>query len=236
MLCAEEVTRREETQKWEQALAAAREQWKQERKQLFQDAHQDQVRAIATERALLEEKLRKEFADTCVQLKASNEEHLQESIRLAWEEADKIREEATQEARKQEQATAKNNAEDTAHRVAKEKIQAKENAERDQMQALNEERVRLDEKYKKAMSDMKMALEQQFATRLDQVRSDYELKLNELQTTIDEQTAIRTQLERDLAATVELQNETKVKYEALRTEFSNFIDHVPGFRGEFILK
>ena len=236
VLCAEEVTRREESQRWEQALAAAREEWRQERQQLFHDAHQGQMRAIAKQSAVLEEKLRKEFVETCAQLSDSHEELLQKSIRLAWEEADKIKEDAIQEARKQEQTIARKNAEEHAQTIAKQQRQAKELAERDKKQALDEERVRLNEVHIKAVCDMKIELEQQFAIRMDHMRSDYEAKLNEVQATLEEQIAIKTRLERDLAVMEELRNETERKYEALKTEFSNFIDHVPGFRGEFILK
>lgn len=83
---------------------------------------------------------------------------------------------------------------------------------------------------------MKLELGQQFETQIDQVRSDYEAKLSYLQAIIDEQSAIRAKLELDLAAMKELQNETDRKYETLKIEFSNFIDQVPGFKGEFILK
>lgn len=236
VLCAEEVTRREETQKWEQLLSAAREEWKQERQQLFHDAHQGQMRAIAKQNAVLEEKLRKEFAETCVRLDASHEQQLQKSIRLAWEEADKLRQDAVDEARQQEQAVARKSAEETAQRVTKEKNQAKELAERGKLQAVNDERMQLGEKHKNVMCDMKLELEQQFETRMNQMRSEYEAKLSYLQAIIDEQSAIRTKLELGLAAMKELQSETEIKYETMKTEFSNFIDQVPGFKGEFILK
>lgn len=236
VLCAEEVTRREEAQKWEQVFTAAREEWKQERQQLLHDAHQNQIGAVATENALLEEKLRKEFDETRTRLEESHEERLRMSLRRAWEEADKIRLHAVEEARKEELATARENAEEAARVVAIEKSQEKERAEQDKLKAVKEEKVRLDEIHNKAMFDMKQELQRRFEARFDESKSGYETKLNYLQAVIEEQSAMRTKLELELAATKELLDESLRKYEALKTEFSNFIDNVPGFRGEFILK
>ena len=56
--------RREEGEKQEQILAAAEEQWKQERQELFKKAHENQLRAIARQNSILEKRLRDEFANT----------------------------------------------------------------------------------------------------------------------------------------------------------------------------
>ena len=66
--CAEEAVRREEEERRQQALAAARKEWQLERQQLFKEAHESQLRAIARQNRILEKKLRQEFADTIVQM------------------------------------------------------------------------------------------------------------------------------------------------------------------------
>ena len=66
--CTEEVVRREEEERRQQALAAARKEWQLERQQLFKEAHESQLRAIARQNSILEEKRRQEFADATVQM------------------------------------------------------------------------------------------------------------------------------------------------------------------------
>lgn len=66
--CTEEVVRREEEERRQQTLVAARKEWQLERQELFREAHESQLRAIARQNGILEKKLRQEFTDTVAQM------------------------------------------------------------------------------------------------------------------------------------------------------------------------
>ena len=233
--CTEEVVRREETCKREHQLEVARSEWKKERQQLFQEAHQSQLRAIARQNALLEQKLRKEFAETMVVVQSQHREHIEEVKRKTWAEADVVKEKAIEQTRMKEREKAREEARMVAKRVAEEKRKEAELAAAEQTQALQDQREYLEQLHREALDEQARQLQAGFQNETDQVVDNYEAKLSELQCRLEQQMVVNQTLERDLEHTTSLKNEWKGKYEALKQEFSNFIDQFPGFRGEFVL-
>ncbi|CAI7995172.1 hypothetical protein GBAR_LOCUS1643, partial [Geodia barretti] len=125
----EEVVRREETQRRDRELEEARQQWKRERQQLFVEAHQSQLRAVAKHAASLEKELRREFADRTRKMVAEHEAALEAAVKSAWEEAGRAREAAVEEARLEEKGRAKADAERVMEEVAEERRAGKRRAE-----------------------------------------------------------------------------------------------------------
>ena len=113
--------RREETSRREHELSMAKREWKNERQQLFQEAHKSQLRAIARQNAILEQKLRKEFAETLIEVQGQHREHIEEVTRQTWAEAEIVNENAIDDTRKEEREIARQEAEKVAERVAEEK-------------------------------------------------------------------------------------------------------------------
>ena len=233
--CTEEVVRREETCKKEHELEVVRGEWRKERQQLFQEAHQSQLRAIARQNALLEQKLRKEFAETMVKVQGQHREHIEQVKRDTWAEADIVKEKAIKDTRIEEKDLAQQEAKMVAERVAGEKRREAELAAAEKARALNEQREYLGQLQDEALTKQERQLEDKFDAKLNEVSENFETKLSELQSRLDQQVTVNQSLERDLDETTSLKNEWKGKYEALKKEFSNFIDQFPGFRGEFVL-
>lgn len=234
--CTEEVVRREETAERERALAAARDEWKKERQELFKEAHQSQLRAIAKHSAILEEKLRNEFAETLMRAQDENRQHLQAMVEATWREAEELKQKAVAEARKEERALAREEAERVAERVVQEKRAAAELAAKEKAHALEELRRHLGNVQESALQDQCRKLERTFEQKLSEESAQYEVKLAELQKQHEEQVAVCQRLEGELEGMTDLKDEWARKHRDLKAAFSDFIDQFPGFRGEFLLK
>ena len=227
--------RREETSRRECELSMAKREWKNERQQLFQEAHKSQLRAIARQNAILEQKLRKEFAETLIEVQGQHREHIEEVTRQTWAEAEIVKQNAIDDTRKEEREIARQEAEKVAERVAEEKSIEAELAAKERAQALEEQRIRLGQLHNESLSEQKRQLEAEFDKKLGKFSDDYEAKLSELQAKLEGQITVNQTLERDLEDMISLKDDWEGKYMALKQEFSNFIDQFPGFRGEFLL-
>lgn len=233
--CTEEVVRREESRRREHELDRARLDWKNERQKLFQEAHHSQLRAIAKQNALLEQKLRKEFADTMVEVQGQHREHTEQVIKQTWAEAEIVKKKAIEDTRMEERDLAREEARKVAKQVAEEKQKDAERAAKEKAQALDDQRQYLGHVHSKALDEQRRELEAKFDVKLGEVSDTYEAKILELESRLEHQIAVAQTLEKDLEDMTGLKNEWKEKYEALKREFSNFIDQFPGFRGEFLL-
>ena len=192
------------------------------------------MRAIARQNAILEQNLRKEFAETLIEVQGQHREHVEEVIRQTWEEAELVKQNAIDDTRKEEKEIARQEAKRVAESVAEEKSLEVELAAKEKAQALEEQRIHLGQLHSEALGEQKRQLEAEFDKKLGEVCDNY-AKLSELQSNLEEQIAVNQTLERDLDNMTSLKNEWEEKYMALKQEFSNFIDQFPGFRGEFLL-
>ena len=233
--CTEEVVRREESCRREHELDRARLDWKNERQKLFQEAHHSQLRAIARQNALLEQKLRKEFADTMVEAQDQHREHTEQVIKQTWAEAEIVKKKAIEDTRTEERDLAREEARKVAEQVAEENKKEAEKAAKEKAQALDDQRQYLGHVHSKELDEQRRELEAEFDVRLGEVSDDYEAKILELECRLKHQITVTQGLEKDLENMTGLKNEWQEKYKALKQEFSNFIDQFPGFRGEFLL-
>ncbi len=232
----EEVIRREEAAKAEEKLTAANSEWLKERQVLFQEAHQSQLRAIARQNSILETKLREEFASTLKKLTQKHEETLARKIDNTWAEAEAVKQEAVEEARQEEVYIARVESCKVAATVSEIAQQNNQQAEEDKQEALSEQMELLKLEECRALERQKEELEGQFKDKLADVCDDYECRLGEVGRELDDQRQRVEELAIRLEAMTQLKDSWETKYENIRTEFSDFIDNVPGFRGEFVLK
>lgn len=193
------------------------------------------MRAIARQNAILEQKLRKEFAETLIEVQGQHREHVEEVVRQTWAEAEIVKQNAVDDTRKEEKEIARQEAKRVAECVAEEKSLEAELAAKEKAQALEEQRIHLGRLHSEALGEQKRQLEAEFDEKLGKVCDNYNAKLSELQSNLDEQIVVNQTLDRDLENMTSLKNEWEEKYMALKQEFSNFIDQFPGFRGEFLL-
>lgn len=232
----EEVIRREEGAKANKKLSEAKSVWLEERKTLFQDAHQSQLRAIARQSSILETQLRKEFADTLEHLAQEHEETLAREIEKTWTEAEAIKRDTVEGAKQVERAIARANAREQAEKFAETIRQNNQRAEKDKQNALSEQMEILKLEECRALKRQRAELEGEFEKKLSSVCEESRCKLEEVGRELTEQQRIVEELEIKLTTMTQLKDNWETKYDNIRTEFSHFIDLVPGFRGEFVLK
>lgn len=236
VLCTEEVVRREEACKQEEQLTKAREEWKKERQQLFQEAHHNQLRAIARQTTILEKTLRKEFEDACTKLEEEHRLQVDMVIRKTWEEADVVKKKAISDTRHEEHERAREEARMVAQKVHEEKLLAAELAAKDKAHALEEQRQQMEQLQSEALEIQKQKLETIFDVKLNEEACINSAKLAESEQCYSEQKATAERLERELNEMRKLKEEWEEKYQNLKVEFSDFIDQFPGFKGEFLLQ
>ncbi len=231
----EEVVRREETAKADKKLTEANSEWLKERQALFQEAHQSQLRAIARQSSILETKLREEFAGTLKKLSQKHKETLARDIDNTWTEAEAVKQEAVETARQEEIDIARAEACEEATKVAETMQQHNQQVVEDKQDALSEQMEALKLEECRALERQKEELEGHSKDKLANVCEEYECRLGEVGRELDEQRQRVEELETKLEAMSQLKDSWETKYENIRTEFSDFIDNVPGFRGEFVL-
>lgn len=193
------------------------------------------MRAIARQNALLEQKLRKEFADTMVEVQGQHREHTEQVIKQTWAEADLVKKKAIEDTRMEERELAREEAKKVAEQVAEEKQIAAEKAAKEKVQALDDQKMHLGQVHLKELDEQRRELEANFDVKLGGVSDNYEARIAELENKLEHQITVTQSLERDLEDMTGLKNDWQEKYETLKREFSNFIDQFPGFRGEFLL-
>lgn len=234
--CTQEVVEREESRKREEELSIAREEWKREKQQFFQDAHQNQLRAIARQTAILEEKLKKDFKDHLEQLEHKHGEDLERTVQETWGEAEVVKGRAVSKARSEEQHLADEKAKRVASRVCQEKKREREQAESDKASALQELTRHMQAECGERLAEQQRELDRQHTTRLTEISGEYKERLAELERRLGEEEAENERLRTDLHEMTESRDSWELRYKNLKMEFADFIDQFPGFRAEFILK
>ena len=230
------MVEREERQRREEELRKAREEWKNEKQQFFQEAHQNQLRAIALQTTILEKKLRGEFQECLAQTELENNRQLERTIQRTWEEA-KVKEgETVGNARREERHLAEEEAERVANRVVQEKKDLWQMAEEEKIKALDEHTKVMEDLCQHALAEQQRELERHHDADSRAMCEEYESGLAKLtQQSCEQETEIQT-LRNDLDKMTESRDSWELKYRHLREEFADFIDQFPGFRAEFILK
>ena len=228
--------RREEALRLEKELTKAREEWKKERQQIYLEAHHSQLRAIAKETAILEKQLRKEFKEKLAKVRYECKQELDGIVEQTWKEANRVKEKAVADARCEEQALALQEAEQVAQHVQEERRREREEAEREKTRALVDLTETMNAAQQAALVEKEQEMEEVFAKRLHQIQNQHDDELEKVQTELKEMLIANGSLESRLEETTSSRDTWKEKHESVRREFSDFIDHCPGFRGDFILK
>ena len=233
--CSEDVVRKEETLRLEQELDKAADEWKKERQQIYLDAHHSQLRAIAKETAILEKQLRKEFKEELVKIKCECKMELNRMIEQTWNEANKIKKAAIAESRCEEKALALQEAKRVAEQVQEERRKEKEEAEKEKAKALANLTDIMNTERKVALAQKEDEMNIIFKSQLDEIIRNYDEERDKLKAELKELLLENRSLKDCLEETTASRDNWKMKHDNLKIEFSDFIDEVQGFRGEFIL-
>lgn len=234
--CTKEMVEREESQRMEEELCRAREEWRKERQQFFQEAHQNQLRAISLQTTILEKRLREEFHERLFQTELESSNHLERTVQRTWEEANTKRSEAEAKVRSEERHLAKEESKRVANRVVQEKKELWQIAEEEKLRALDDHTKVMEDLCRHALAEQQRKLEQHHSAHSKEMSEEYESRLAELNQQSCEQEAEIEKLRNDLEERTESRDSWELKYRNLREEFADFIEQFPGFRAEFILK
>lgn len=232
----EEVVRREEAEKREGALKEARERWAKERQELFVEAHQNQLRAIAKHTSILEEKLRSEFATKMKEVATGNKKRLEHTVEKTWLEAGDIRDEAVLQARAEEREKAVREAERVRETVSEEKAIERQQALLEKDQALMLQQTKLEEEKERALEKQRQELTAEMQSKLTALREECDQKFGEMEKTFKQQVAETELVRQELLRMAEQKADWESRHARLKQEFADFIDKVPGFRAEFVLQ
>ena len=234
--CTEEIVRREEGERREKELVKAREEWKKEKQKFIKEAHHNLLRAISKETDILEKELRKEFEEDIAQVRTECRSHLEATVQAVWQDADKMREQALTDARLEEQHIAQEEAYRVVERVSEEKRQEKEESEKDKSMALADLTKQMNKICQDAFTEKERKMNEKFAVRTREIQQKHESLVSSLEEQLEDELANNSTLKTKLQEITDTRDCWKRKYENLELEFSDFIDQIPGFRGEFILK
>ena len=232
----EEVVRREEAEKREKALREAAGRWDKERQQLFVEAHQSQLRAVAKHTGILEEKLRSEFAAKMTRKAAENKTQLEYTVEQTWMEAGTVQDRAVLQARAEERERARQEAERVRGIVAQEKVAERERALLEKDRALESQRVKMEKEKQRALEEKERELTVELQSQLTALRAECDQRYAELQEKYECQVSATELVQQELERETALRAEWEGRHERLRKEFADFIDKVPGFRAEFVLQ
>lgn len=232
----EEVVRREEAEKKEGALKEARERWAKERQELFVEAHQNQLRAIAKHTSILEEKLRSEFATKMKEVATGNKKRLEHTVEKTWLEAGDIRDEAVLQARAEEREKAVREAERVRETVSEEKAIERQQALLEKDQAPMLQQTKLEEEKERALEKQRQELTAEMQSKLAALREECDQKFGEMEKTFKQQVAETELVRQELLRMTEQKADWESRHARLKQEFADFIDKVPGFRAEFVLQ
>lgn len=234
--CTKEVVEREESQRREEELCRARDEWMKEKQQFFQEAHQNQLRTIALQTTILEKRLREEFRKHLAQAELEGSRHLERTVQRTWEEANTKMSEAEAKARSEERHLAKEESKRVANRVVQEKKELWQMAEEEKVRALDDHTKVMEDLCRHTLAEQRRELEQHHSADSKEMSEEYESRLAELNQQSREQEAEIEKLRNDLEEMTESKESWELKYRNLREEFADFIEQLPGFRAEFILK
>ena len=232
----EEVVRREERQKYENLLDAMVAEAQAEREHLLQEAAREKQETILYETASLENRLKLKYNSDLANLQHENELNLQATIKSTWEQADKVKQKAIQRAREEEQLMAAEAAERATQEALLEKERALAEAEKEKEEALHEQKEHLQEQHASELQQLEKELSDLYNTKLDRVCATYDSDLLASSLLLKEKEEELKKLKYKLEEMKEQRQMWELKYDNLKVEFSDFIDQVPGFKADFVLK
>jgi hypothetical protein len=230
------VVEREQSQIMEDELCKAREEWKKEKQEIFQEAHQNQLRAIALQTGILEKRLRGEFQEKLAQTELENKRCIERAVQDTWKEANTRSSEAVACARCEEHQLAEEEAKRVAHRVDQEKKELRQLAEKEKVMALDDHTKAMQDLCRQALAEQCQKLEQRHDAKSKGMCEEYESRFAELKQQLNKYASDIALLQGDLREMTESRDDWELKYRHLREEFADFIEQFPGFRAEFILK
>lgn len=234
--CTKEVVEREGSQRREEELNRLGEEWRMEKQKLFLEAHQNQLRAIARQTAILENKLGEKFQEKLAQIRQENLEHLERTVKNLWEEAEAKQNLEVALARDEERQLAKDEARLMASMVAEENEDQYQHAEEEKARALEENTELMEGLCQQALAEQQRDLDEQHRAQSQEMSDGYESKLAKLNKQLSEETAANERLMTDLREVGESRDDWESQHRNLKMEFTDFIDQFPGFSAEFILK
>ena len=232
----EEVVKREEGAKHREILESERQKFAEEKQQLLVECQLKKEKAISNALEDLREELKlveeQNVAVAREEEKARFEVVLEEAKRL-WKNEEEL---AVQLAKEEERETARLVAEEQTTVVELLRKEDSLKAENEKLQALKELKDNLMSLHSEEVSRVIAEERQKASLELREQQSQHEEEVTKLNGTIwlgeKESKELRAALEEEVQAKQKLQED----YDNLKKEFADFVNLVPGFRDEFVIK
>ena len=120
--------------------------------------------------------------------------------------------------------------------VAEERRAGKRRAELEKARELEVQFVQLREEREKALEEQRRELTEEMDRRLAVAGKECEEKCSILREQCEAEAAATRGVQEELVKMTELKTDWEERYTRLRAEFTDFIDKIPGFNAEYLLK
>lgn len=232
----EESVRHEEKTLRQKEIGELEEQFDRKKELLLRRCAEEQEEAVAVAVRELTTRLQEEEERRVALVRQEDAEKAKREAVLLKTHCEAEKEVAVRAAREDERAVARAEAERVAELVAEARRAASQLAEEDKQAALDQLAAALQEDHSRVLERRLLEAREAAAMDHQKVCACYEEKLSELRGSI-------WLLERDVeglkARVAEgdvAQTELQCRYDDLRREFADFVNQVPGFRDDFIIK
>ena len=236
VMATEEVVKREESSAYEARVTRLRQEFESEKESLREAFQKEQEEAIKRAEAQLTIVLKKEEEEN-IRLVLAKENKIKQrevqDLKEAWQD------EMTKSimiARAEEQKLARQEAEAMAIRVAEERQVDAERFVQEKENALKDLAEKLQVQWEKAISEAVSREKSAGAKEREILTEDYEEKLSETKGTIWLLEGEVSQLKDKIGMLEVIREQLQTDHNNLKREFADFVNHVPGFRDDFILK
>lgn len=235
-LATEESVRHEEKTLREKEIGELAEGFERRKDALLRRCADQQEEAVAVAVREVTTRLQAAEERRVERVRQEDAEQARREADLLKARCDEEKEAAVRAAREEERAAARAEAQRMAKVVADEQCASARRAEQDKQAALEQLTVELQEEHSLALERRAREVREGAALELQKECACYEDKLSELRGSIwlleREVEGLRARVADGDAAQEKLQ----CCYEDLRREFADFVNQVPGFRDEFVLK
>lgn len=235
-LATEESVRHEEQALKQKEMGELKECFERRKEILLRRCAEEQEEAVAAAVREVTTRLQEEEERTVDRVRKEDAEQARREAASLKARCDAEKEAAVRAARESERDVARAEAERVAELVAEEQRALARRAEEDKQAALEQLTAALLDEHSRALEQRAREVREAVATEHRKECARYEEKLSELRGSI-------WLLERDVeglrmrvAEGDAAQEELQCRYDDLRREFADFVNQVPGFRDEFVLK
>ena len=235
-MATEELVRREEQLAYEERLHQAKNEWFKEREIILEDRKTHELQEIAKEKNLLTETLLLQFEKNKHEIEDVNQKRLDGILEETWKKAQEIRDESEKKAREEEKKIAAEIVAETFQQVILEREQERLKQQELLKLTLLEQKETLIDQCSKEKEKLEKQLNKEHDNIVKEILANHENETIASQQVYYDLVLENNDIKEQLRIMMNERDYWKKHYEDTKEEFSDFIDHIPGFKGDFLIK